>query len=270
MDPGEGTQRQLLHAGISSSQISKIFISHFHGDHCLGLPGVIQRLSLDRVAHPVEIFYPASGQKYLKHLLEAAIFHKAIQLVFYPINSAGCIYTGQDFSLKVLPLDHGVDTWGYRLKEKDSQTIQPKLLPAGLQGEDIGKLKSQGFLEFGHTTIMLQDVSQPKIGQVFSYVMDTRLCDKAFLLAQEADLLLCEATYLSSEKEQAYNYRHLTALQAAQIAQETNTKRLVLAHFSQRYSNLAPFAKEAAAVHPEVIVAHDLQEINVPERKRKL
>lgn len=270
IDPGEGTQRQLLQAGIPAPHITKILISHFHGDHCLGLPGVVQRLSLARVAHQVQIFYPASGQKFLQHLLEAAIFHRAVELELHPFSSGGTILSAPGFSLHALPLEHGVDTWGFRLKEPDARTIQPGLLPPELSGRGVGELKERGWVDAEGGRILLEDVSVPRPGQAFGYVMDTRPCPNALELARDADLLVCESTYLSSEEEQAFNYRHLTAGQAAELARRAGVGRLVLAHYSQRYPSTAPFAREAGAIHPDVIAAEDLQAIPVPRRVREL
>jgi ribonuclease Z len=267
-DPGEGTQRQLLLAGIKSSEITKICLTHFHGDHCLGLPGVVQRLSLDKVEHQVKIFYPASGQKYLDNLLEASAFRRTVDIEECPVHHSGIIYVGQGFYLEAHPLDHGIDTWGYRLKEPDSRTIQPDLLPSELKGPAIGELKNKGSIEFEGRRIALDEVSKLKYGQCFAMVMDTRICENAFKLAYEADLLLCESTYLADEEELAYNYRHLTAGQAAHIAKESGSKLLVLAHYSQRYSEVDHFAREAAEIHPQVIAAEDGKVVFMPKIQR--
>ena len=104
-DPGEGTQRQMLLANVSATEITKICITHFHGDHCLGLAGIVQRLSLDRVPHEVEIYYPASGQKYFERLCEASIFHNQARLKPLPIKQPGVICRGPDFTLATARLE---------------------------------------------------------------------------------------------------------------------------------------------------------------------
>src|SRR2546421_113610 len=95
-DPGEGTQRQMIFAGVSASEITKIFITHFHGDHCLGLPGVLQRLSLDKVSHEVEVFYPASGKRYVENLRNSSIYYNTVSIIEHPISEAGTIYEDQE------------------------------------------------------------------------------------------------------------------------------------------------------------------------------
>jgi len=268
-DPGEGTQQQLTRAGISVGRITRICITHFHGDHCLGLPGVIQRLSLARVQHPVDIIYPASGQAYLERLIHAAIYAKAVDLRLHPIAGPGQVLAGEGFVLESRPLVHGIDTWGYRFKEPDTRTVVPDLLPADIQGRAVGLLKEQGWIESQGRTVRLEEVSLPRPGQAFALVMDTRPCRAALELADKADLAVIEATYLESESQQARDYRHLTAAQAATIAIEAGVRRLVLAHYSQRYRSVEPFAVEAAAVHPDVLAARDLQVIAVPPRDRQ-
>ncbi|MFW6415134.1 MAG: ribonuclease Z [Thermodesulfobacteriota bacterium] len=270
IDPGEGTQRQLLMAGIAAPRITRILISHFHGDHCLGLPGVVQRLSLSGAEQEVDILYPASGQKYLNNLLDSAVFYRNVKLKLHPIASPGTVLETGNFTVSARHLEHRADTWGYRIKEPDTRTLLPDRLPSGIQGHAIGKLKDNGSIEYQGRTITLEEVSEPRIGQCFAYILDTRVCENAGLLASNADMLVSEATYLASESTQAEQYFHLTAGQAAEIAKEAGVKKLVLAHYSQRYKNLGPFVREAGAIHPDVVAARDLQVIPLPKRKRLL
>jgi len=269
-DPGEGTQRQLLHAGIKASEITKIFITHFHGDHCLGLPGVIQRLSLQRVAHPVEIFFPASGRRFYQSLLGCAAFYKAVELIERPVDTPGLQEGEEGLTIEAQPLDHGTEAWGYRIKEPDSRTILPQKLPAGISGERIGELKQKGWIETEHGPLTLEEVSRPKPGQAFALAMDTRMCPQAVELARDADLFVCESTYLSSETEQATSYRHLTAAQAANIAVQAGAKKLVLLHYSQRYRRTSDFQTEAEAIHSDVSAAMDGDVFSFSKPRRAL
>ncbi len=269
-DPGEGTQRQLIFNNISASEITKIFISHFHGDHCLGLPGIIQRLSLDNVNHTVTIFYPSSGKKYLNNLLNCAIFYNKAKIVCIPLIKAGIVYEDQDLSIEVHPLDHGIDTWGFCLKEKDKRTILPHKLPIGLKKEKIGKLKKKGYVYIDDKKILLEEVSRLKKGQKFAYIADTKICPQVFEIAKDADLLVCESTYAETEKELAKKYNHLTAKQAAYIAKTSNVHKLVLVHFSQRYFSLDILLNEAKEEFDNVIVAKDGDIIEIPRIKRNM
>ena len=267
-DPGEGTQRQLLLAGVPASAITRICITHFHGDHCLGMPGIVQRLSLDRVPHPVPVYFPASGQAFFDRLRWAAAFEEAAELCPRPVDDSGPVEPGPPFSLRARRLDHGLDTLGWRLEEPDGRRMLPDRLEAlGVRGPDVGRLQRDGSVVVDRRRVALEDASEVRPGQSFAFVMDTRLCDGAFELAAGADLLVCESTFLSGEEALARDYGHLTAAQAARIALEAGARRLVLTHFSQRYPDEAPFLEEAGAVFPDVVAARDLLRVPVPPRR---
>jgi ribonuclease Z len=268
-DPGEGTQIQLARFGIAASAITKILITHFHGDHCLGLAGVIQRISLDRVAHPVEIYFPASGRNYYEHLRDAAIYYQAARLVAHPIAEQGMIHAGEQFTLETRPLDHPVETWGYRLKEPDGVALLPdRLREAGIEGPMVRTLLREGAINRGGRMVTLEEVSTPRPGQAFAFVMDTRPCPGALDLAAGADLMVCEATYLSDRIDLAAEYGHMTAAQAAQLARTAGARRLVLGHFSQRYQGNESFREEAAVIHADVLAPAEGEHVEVPKRRR--
>jgi ribonuclease Z len=271
-DPGEGTQRQMIRANLPASRITHIALTHFHGDHCLGLPGLIQRLSLDGVEHPVEVIYPRSGQVYLERLRHASIFHERAQLVLRPVSGpAGAevvVSRRGKVALVACPLDHGVPCYGYRLQEEGGRRLVPELLErAGLEGPAIGELQRSGALERDGRTVRLEEVSVPRPGQAFALVMDTRPCPGALQLARGADLLVCEATYLDAEAAEAHAHYHMTAGQAAALARDAGARRLALTHFSQRYRTLEAFAREASAAFADVVVAEDFTRVAVPPRQ---
>lgn len=266
-DPGEGTQRQLALAGRSASKITRICITHFHGDHCLGLPGMIQRLSLDQARGPVAVYFPASGLEYFDRLRGASVFEEVTPLEVHP-SEEGVVATAPRFTLSARALDHRIDTLGWRLDEPDGIRFRPDALEAlGVAGPAIGALRRHGSVTVSDRAVELADVSEPRIGQSFAFVMDTALCDAAFELAAGVDLLVCEATYLESEAALAREYKHLTAAQAGRIAADSGARRLVLTHFSQRYGEAADFAREAGEVFDDVIVAEDLCSVAVPPRR---
>lgn len=261
-DPGEGTQRQMTFAGVSASEITKIFITHFHGDHCLGLPGILQRLSLDKIQHSVEVYYPASGQRYFENLRDASVYHNAAEIVAKPIRQAGVIFADNNLLVETRRLEHSTESWGYRFSELDSVTMLPeKLAEFGVVGRDIGRLKAAGKMEVNGKIVLLEDASVFKKGQSFAFVMDTRVCASAIELAKDVDVLICESTFLKSESAEAVAYGHLTASQAAEIAREASAKQLVLTHFSGRYPNTEDFAIEAGVIFPNSIAVRDGQTI---------
>lgn len=267
-DPGEGTQRQMIYAEVTVTQVTRVFVTHFHGDHCLGLAGLHQRISLDRVPHEISIHYPASGQLYYERLRHASIYHDVARVVPRPIRGEGVIAETAKLRVRALRLDHGVETFGYRVEEHDGRTMLPdKLEAAGVRGPAIKRLIRQGRIDVGERTVFLEDVSLFKKGQVFAFVMDTRLTDNCFELARGADLLVCESTYLSSEERDARSHGHMTARQAGIVAREANVRRLVLTHFSQRYGSSRPFVEEARSEFDgEIIAVRDGDRVPVPKR----
>ena len=267
-DPGEGTQRQMIFAEVSASSITKIFITHFHGDHCLGLAGVLQRLSLDRVPQTVQIFYPASGEKYIENLQNASIYYNTAKIEKVLISGEGVIFRGKDYVIESYRLDHSVECIGYRIQENDSVSLLPeKLEEFGIRGRDVGKLKDEGSIEIKGRTIAVEECSIEKKGQSFAFVMDTRVCENAFRLAKDVDLLVCESTYLRSETTEAASNGHLTAIQAAEIAHKAKANLLVLTHFSQRYQNIQNFLTEAKEIHQNSFVVRDGDFVDLPKRK---
>ena len=268
-DPGEGTQRQMLFAGVAVSSITRICITHLHGDHCLGLSGVIQRLALDRVDHPIDLYYPASGQMYIDRLRHASIFHDTTEIRCHPIARDGRVESevAPPFALVARTLDHGVDCVGYQIVEADGlRMIADLLTERGVAGALVPELQRAGSVETGHGRVLLDEVSETKVGQRFAFVMDTRECTNALALAERADLFVCESTFATADAHLAEAYGHLTAKQAGEIARDAGARQLVLTHFSQRYSDVGELTAEAAAVFPNVIAAHDLLRVPLPPR----
>jgi ribonuclease Z len=271
-DPGEGTQRQMLFAGVTAHQVNRVCVTHFHGDHCLGLPGVLQRMALDRVTETVEVAYPASGADTFDRIRKLSLFHDTLAVRERPVPEAGGVLAdGPPFRLEARPLSHRVPAVGYRLTEPDGRRLLPAELAArGISGPDVGRLQHEGYLERNGSRVYLADVSAPRRGQKFAFVMDTRLCDAAFELADDTDLLVCESTFADADAALADDYGHLTAGQAGQIAAAAGARRLVLTHFSQRYDTAGPeqLRRDAAAAYDgDIVLANDLDRIPVPLRR---
>ncbi|WP_412539636.1 ribonuclease Z [Longispora sp. K20-0274] len=256
-DPGEGTQRQMQYAGVAASDITRLCVTHLHGDHCLGVPGIVQRLSLDQVSHPVTAHYPASGAEYFHRLRYASAFHERATLIEEPVHADGPLGGG----LSAARLDHPVEAFGYRLVEPDGLRMLPDRLAArGIVGPAVAALIRDG-------GPLLAEVSEVRRGQRFAFVMDTRLCDGVYALADGVDMLVIESTFLDAEAGLAHEAGHLTARQAARVAAECGVRTLVLTHFSQRYPELGLFEEEARREFSgELHVARDLDRVPVPRR----
>ena len=267
-DPGEGTQRQFIMAEVAVPEVSRIFVTHFHGDHSLGLAGIVQRLNLDRVPQPIEVFYPASGEKYYRRLISSTIYHRTIELIPRPISTkGGVVAEDETFTIEAWPLKHSVDTYGYRIKEHDSVRFdKDKLAQSGARGPQVGQLQREGRVELADGAVVtLEDVTVPKRGAAFAFVMDTRPCPGALQLVRDADMAVIESTYLDEHKLLARDHKHLTAREAATIAKEGGARgTLVLTHFSQRYPSTKPFVAQAKEVYPRVKALRDLDRLPLP------
>nr|WP_202498995.1 ribonuclease Z [Streptomyces sp. SID5476] len=266
-DPGEGTQRQMLRAGVAAHDLNRICVTHFHGDHSLGLAGVVQRINLDRVPHDVTAHYPRSGQRFFDRLRYATAYRETVRLIEAPVDGeGGTLAATPSYTLDARRLSHPVESYGYRLVEPDGRRMLPeRLAERGIKGPDIGRIQREGAV--GDVT--LDDVSEPRRGQRFAFVMDTRLCDGVYALADAADMLVIESTFLDEDVRLAVDHGHLTAGQAASVARDCGVRHLVLTHFSQRYSEPAEFERQARAAgfEGELTVAHDLMRVALPKRR---
>lgn len=266
-DPGEGTQRQMLRAGVAAHDLNRICVTHFHGDHSLGLAGVIQRINLDRVPHEITAHYPRSGQKFFDRLRYATAYRETVELTQAPVaGEGGVLATTGGYRLEARQLSHPVESYGYLLVEPDGPRMLPELLAEhGIRGPDVGRLQREGSLG----SVTLDDVSEVRRGQRFAFVMDTRLCEGVHALAEGCDMLVIESTFLDGDLQLAADHGHLTAGQAGAVAREAGVRHLVLTHFSQRYSDPDEFERQARAAgyEGELTVAHDLLRVPVPKRR---
>ncbi|MGP4050810.1 ribonuclease Z [Streptomyces sp. 2A115] len=264
-DPGEGTQRQMLRAGVAAHDLHRICVTHFHGDHSLGLAGVIQRINLDRVPHEITAHYPHSGKRFFDRLRYATAYRETVELTEVPVDADGVLAASKSYTLEARRLSHPVESYGYRLVEPDGRRMLPELLAArGIKGPDVGRIQREGALG----DVVLDDVSEVRRGQRFAFVMDTRLCDGVYALAEGCDMLVIESTFLDADIQLAVDHGHLTAGQAGMVARDAGARHLVLTHFSQRYSEPGEFERQARAAgfDGELTVAHDLLRVPVPKR----
>lgn len=265
-DPGEGTQRQFIFANVAPTVVSRIFVSHFHGDHCLGLGSILMRLNLDKVTHPIHCYYPASGKRYFDRLRYGTIYHETINVIEHPVFQAGLVHDDGLFRIEAVELDHGVDNLAWRITEPDTRKFDRIQLQAhGVKGPLVKELEDKGSIIVEGKTVQLDDVSKIRPGDSIAIVIDTRYCQNAIDIAHNAQVLLCESTYLEEHLDLARKHYHLTARQAATIAKQANVHQLILTHFSARYQNLRPFEEEAKAIFPNTYIADDLLTFPFPK-----
>ncbi|GAA0309485.1 MBL fold metallo-hydrolase [Kineococcus aurantiacus] len=268
-DPGEGTQRQMLHAGVSAPRIERICVTHRHNDHCLGVPGVLNRMAQDGPGRPVTLHGPVDAFEHLRGL--AVVAQANVQVTVEGVPTLDEFVPVADVAgsaLTARALDHRVPAIGYRLTEPDGTTFSAgALAAAGISGPDVGRLQREGELR----GVRLEDVSTRRPGQVFAFVMDTRACPAVAEVVRDADLAVLECTFAHRDLDLATSRGHLTARQAAEAAVAAGVRTLVLTHFSQRYDpeDLGREARDVVAAlggSTTVHVAADLDVVPLPGR----
>lgn len=263
-DCGEGTQRQLTIAKIKPTKINKIFITHWHGDHVLGLPGMIQTLGISEYNRTLKIYGPKGTKKRIAALFDACEFEQNIEIEIIETEK-GIACSTKDYNIESYPIDHSVKTLGFRFIEKDKRKINlsyvNKLnIP---QGPLLGKLQDGKNIEWNGKKINSKEATKKVKGKIIGYIPDSIPSKNTLDIAQDADLLICDATYDSSMQKKAEKHKHMTAKQAGLIANQANVKKLILTHYSTRYKDTTPLLDDAKEVFSEVICAQDFLKIKI-------
>jgi ribonuclease Z len=274
-DCGEGTQTQIIRAGLNPNRLAAIFITHLHGDHFNGLPGLLSTMGMDRRERELTLIAPTGIREYLETLARLKILFinyplqvREISDNELPENVLTATFETSEYVVSACPLNHRIFALGYRLDEKPKPG-RFNLERAQELGVPVGplfrKLQSGQAIQLGDGRIIhpSEVLGEPRFGKSVSYCLDTRPCQAAIELARDVDLLIHEATYTQDYTEEAKNYGHSTAAQAANIAKEANAKNLLLTHFSTRYPDVTPLFDEARLIFPETRMAQDLNEIVV-------
>jgi ribonuclease Z len=273
-DCGEATQHQILHTSIKPRRIEKIFITHMHGDHIYGLPGLISSRSFQGGENLLTIYGPKGLEDFVRTALAVSHSHLTYPIDFVEIGE-GIVFEDNQFQVIAKRLEHGIDSYGYRVIEKDlpGALLVNKLEELAIKpGPIYQKIKDgqQVELEDG-TVIDGNDFLGPsQKGRIVTILGDTRFTVKSIELAQEADLLIHEATFSEGDERLAYDYFHSTTKQAAMIANQSNAKKLLLTHISSRYQteeDLSQLEKEAQALFPLTYLASDFMQVEVSKKR---
>lgn len=275
-DCGEGTQMQILRTSIRPRKIEKIFITHLHGDHIFGLPGLLSSRSFQGGDTPLEIYGPKGIETFIKTSLAVSQTRLGYALKFIELTEDQPIFEDQQFSVYTKKLDHGIDSFGYRVVEHDHKgelqvdKLKELAIPAG---PIYGKLKKGETvtLDDGRTIDGKAFVGPDKKGRIVTILGDTRKTDNSVLLAQDSDVLVHESTFNKNEEKMARNYYHSTTHQAAEIAKEAKTNKLLLTHISARYLGKAALEleNEAKEIFPNTLIMKDFETIEVPFREEE-
>jgi ribonuclease Z len=264
VDCGEGTQRQLRIAGIKPTKITKILISHWHGDHVLGLPGLLQTLGASEYVGKLMIYGPAGSKNYVEKMMNAFVFSNKVNFEVVDVTKR-IFFENEEFMLEAFQLDHSIDCIGFNFLEKDRlkiDTKKTKLLEIP-DGPLLGELQKGKEVMFRGKKILPDDVAFKVIGKKISIIADTVLTENCVEFARGADMLICESVYDSTHENKAVEYKHLTGKQAGLIANNANVKQLVLTHFSQRYKNTQEIEEDARSVFDKIICAEDFMRLRL-------
>jgi ribonuclease Z len=265
-DCGEGTQRQFMRSNVSFMSTRWIFITHYHGDHFLGLPGLIQSMNLNDRERPIDIFGPEGTERLMKSILTAGYFTAGYDIHAHDLAAKDEVKL-DGFSVVTSKADHTVPSLAYALVEDDRpgrfDTSKAKDLNVP-EGPLFRKLQQGEDVKVGGKVVKSSQVLGPsRKGRKIVYSGDTRPCKHVIDLSKDADLLIHDATLLSTEGKLAEDFGHSTALEAAQVAKEVCARRLALIHYSPRYKNPEMLVDEAKACFPNVFAPTDLQEFIV-------
>ncbi len=275
-DCGEGTQHQLLRSDLKTSQIRRIFITHMHGDHLFGLIGLLASCGLAGNSSRIDIYGPPGLEGYLQAQGRYSQTHFSYPVRVHTVQP-GIIYEDEEFVVSCRPLKHRIIDFGYRVSEKD-RTGHFDVEKAIASGVPAGPL--YGLLKRGEQ-ITLPDgrhlkgtdfCGPPEVGRKLAYCTDTIYCEAAVELAQDADVLIHEATFAHEDAELAYQRSHSTSTMAAQVALQAAAMRLFLTHFSPRYApgnslQLSDLLQSAQAIFPHTELARDFLSYEVPRRQ---
>jgi len=268
LDCGEGTQTQIMRKGLGFGRITKIVVTHIHGDHLSGLMGLLMTFSLLERETPITIYGPSELASFYKSMERDIRLHTKFQVTVLPLK-AGVFDRGEDYHLEAFPLMHSAPCFGVALQEKlrpgrfNLERARELGVPEGpmfgmlQRGEDV-------VLEDGRVVSPADVLGAPRAGRRVVYVTDTLYYPGVVPFCRNADLLIHEAMFSADMEHEAKMRKHSTSVQAATIAKDAEAKRLVMTHISARYIDTTPLRDEARAVFPASDVARDLMEIDVP------
>lgn len=264
-DCGEGTQRQILKAGLNFMKIDRIFITHWHADHFAGLLGLIESFNLESREKKLEIYGPEAS-RFLNTLEELSYWDFGFEVEAKDLEFEGKeinkIYSTEDYSIYSTPVKHSIPSVGFCFKETDRWNIDTKKArKLGLKpGPKMGKLKEKGEIEIDGRKIDLEEVAEKRIGRKIVYSGDTTPCKTLEKMSNNANLLIHDGTFIEGEAE-----RHSSIEEAAKLAKRANVERLILTHFSRRYtqSDLKEILEKTRKEFKNTKLAKDLMEIEL-------
>ncbi len=264
-DCGEGTQRQLRIAGESAMKIEAVFITHWHGDHSLGLGGLIQSLAASKREEELIIIGPKGTAESVRCILRTYKFKPTFNIKVIEAEE-GVVYESEKFYVEAISVKHPVPTLAFKFVEKDRRKINLDYVKQfGLERHPIlGKLQRGETIEWKGKKITPEEGTIVVKGKRATYIVDTAFFDELVDFAKDSDILISEATFSDELKEIAKEYMHMTSKEAAKLAKQSNSKVLYLTHLSQRYEkNPEKILEEAKEIFPNTYLAEDFLRVEL-------
>lgn len=266
-DCGEGTQRQMNITGIKRTAVTKILISHWHGDHVSGIIGLLQTMGNNENPPTVHIYGPIETKKRMGHMMNTCIFDQRIKVEVHELDPKDIevFQETEEYKIECGYLDHSIPTIGFSFTEKERLNIKKEYLEKHNipDGPHCKKLKLGKDAKYKDKLIPSKDATYKVFRKKISYIPDTLICDNAVALAKDSDLLICESTFASTHTDKSHQYKHMTAKEAALLANKADAKKLVLTHFSQRYKTTEEIEQDARDYFDKVICAEDFMKFKV-------
>ncbi len=270
IDCGEGTQVQLRKAKARFSKINNIFISHLHGDHCFGLPGLIASFRLLGRDTALNVYGPKGIKEMMETIFRLTETHRGFDVIYHELSSKKSekIYEDNRVEVFTIPLDHRIYCNGYLFREKPKErhlNMQEVSKYAEIETCDYHNLKlgKDFILSDGYVLKNSVLTTEPSKSVSYAFCSDTRYLEDVVPLIENVDVLYHESTFLHDLKEMADYTGHTTALEAARIARKANVGKLILGHFSNRYSDLTVFTDEAREVFPNSFLPKALEAVKI-------
>jgi ribonuclease Z len=261
VDCGEGTQRQFRKAGLNPLKITRLLITHWHGDHVLGIPGLMQTLAFSGYDKTLFIYGPKGTKKYIKELTDAFLFSGKLKMEIKEIEK-GKFIDEKDFYIEAEKMTHGCPTLAYNFVKKGKLRIDKSKLKKYkiAEGVHLQKLKLGKDIIYNGKNYKAKDLTYTAEGNKISFVLDTLFNEKITTFVKESDLLIIESSFADEEKEKAKEHLHLTSKQAGEIAKKAKVKKLIITHISQRYENkLDKILNQSKKVFRNSFLARDLE-----------
>lgn len=271
-DCGEATQHQILYTAIRPRRLEKIFITHLHGDHIFGLPGLLGSRSFQGGTTELTLYGPKGIREFIETSLTVSYTRLKYELKVVEIDE-GIIFEDRQFRVIAKQLNHGIPSYGYRIEEKDlpGPLLVDKLIEANIPPGSIYQQIKEGktvVLEDGRSINGKEFVGPPQKGRIVTILGDTRFCEASIELAKNADLLVHEATFGGEDGKLAFEYFHSTSMQAAEVAKAAKAEKLILTHISSRYqgSMCDNLLAEAKKIFPNADIAEDFKSVPIPRK----